>query len=138
VLRANDLYLKTAFETDKQEIPLYRYAVGTVGGGKLSKPKMRHLVTSLLEDPIFVDCQVATDYSSIIVTTKKLDLGSADRKQGKIEVIDSTLPAFQGPNDSTQAQEARNRRTKGYELSKTGEFSLAELVRALGAVQSGA
>jgi eukaryotic translation initiation factor 2C len=138
VLRANYLHLKTAFENGKQETPLYRYAVGTVGGEKLSKPKMRLLVANLIKDSIFADCQVATDYSSIIVTTKKLDLGSADRKQGKIEVIDPALPAFQGPNDSVQAQEAINRRTKGYELSKTGEFSLAELVRALGAVQSGA
>jgi eukaryotic translation initiation factor 2C len=138
VLRANYLHLKTAFETGKQETPLYRYAVGTVGGEKLSKQKMRHLVTSLIKDPIFADRQVATDYSSIIVTTKKLDLGSTDRKQGKIEVIDPTLPAFQGSNDSAQAQEARNRRIKGYELSKTGEFSLAELVRSLKAVQSGA
>lgn len=137
VLRANYLQLKTAFESGTQEVPLYRYAVGTVGGEKLSKPKMRLLVANLIQDPIFVDCQVATDYSSIIVTTKKLDLGSADRKQGKIEVIDPTLPPFQGP-DSPQAQEARTRRTKGYELSKTGEFSLADLVRALQAVQAGA
>jgi len=98
---------------------------------------MRLLVANLIQDSIFTDCQVATDYSSIIVTTKKLDLGSADRKQGKIEVIDPNLPPFQGP-DSPQAQEARNRRTKGYELSKTGEFSLADLVRALQAVQAGA
>ncbi|CAD0113934.1 unnamed protein product [Aureobasidium uvarum] len=112
VLRANYLHLKTAFETGKQEVPLYRYAVGTVGGEKLSKPKMRLLVTNLIRDPMFAGRQVATDYSSIIVTTKKLDLGPSDRKQGKIEVIDPTLPPFQGP-DNTQAQEARNRRTKG-------------------------
>jgi eukaryotic translation initiation factor 2C len=102
VLRANYLHLKTAFETNKQEIPLYHYAVGTVGGEKLSKPKMRHLVTSLIKDPIFADRQVATDYSSIIVTTKKLDLGSADRKQGKIEVIDPALPAFQSLHTHAQ------------------------------------
>lgn len=117
MLRANYLQLKTAFESGTQEVPLYRYAVGTVGGEKLSKPKMRLLVANLIQDSIFAGCQVATDYSSIVVTTKKLDLGSADRKQGKIEVIDPTLPPFQGP-DSPQAQEAKNRRTKGYELSK--------------------
>lgn len=137
VLRANYLHLKTAFETGKQETPLFRYALGAFGE-KLSKPKMRLLVANLIRDPIFTDCQVATDYSSLIVTTKKLDLGPADRKQGKIEVIDSALPAFQGPDNTQQAQEARNRRTKGYELSKTGEFSLADLVRSLQAVQSGA
>lgn len=137
ILRANYLHLKTAFETGKQEVPLYRYAVGTVGGEKLSKPKMRLLVTNLIKDPIFAGRHVATDYAGMIVTTKKLDLGPADRKQGKIEIIDPALPAFQGP-DNAQAQEARNRRTKGYELSKTGEFCLADLVRALQAVQAGA
>ncbi|KAG9732858.1 Piwi-domain-containing protein, partial [Aureobasidium melanogenum] len=137
VLRANYLHLKTAFETGKQEVPLYRYAVGTVGGERLSKPKMRLLVTNLIKDPLFAGRQVATDYAGIIVTTGKLDLGPTDRKQGKIEVIDPALPAFQGP-DNAQAQEARSRRTKGYELSKTGEFSLADLVRALQAVQAGA
>ncbi|KAH0173237.1 Piwi-domain-containing protein, partial [Aureobasidium melanogenum] len=137
VLRANYLHLKTAFETGKQEVPLYRYAVGTVGGERLSKPKMRLLVTNLIKDPLFAGRQVATDYAGIIVTTEKLDLGPTDRKQGKIEVIDPALPAFQGP-DNAQAQEARSRRTKGYELSKTGEFSLADLVRALQAVQAGA
>lgn len=137
VLRANYLHLKTAFETGKQEVPLYRYAVGTVGGERLSKPKMRLLVANLIRDPLFAGRQVATDYAGIIVTTKKLDLGPADRKQGKIEVIDPGLPAFQGP-DNSKAQEARSRRTKGYELSKTGEFSLADLVRALQAVQAGA
>ncbi|CAD0090699.1 unnamed protein product [Aureobasidium vineae] len=98
---------------------------------------MRLLVINLIKDPMFAGCQVATDYSSIVVTTKKLDLGPADRKQGKIEVIDPTFPPFQGL-DNAQAQEARNRRTKGYELSKTGEFSLADLVRALQATQAGA
>ncbi|KAG9595302.1 Piwi-domain-containing protein, partial [Aureobasidium melanogenum] len=137
VLRANYLHLKTAFETGKQEVPLYRYAVGTVGGERLSKPKMRLLVTNLIKDPLFAGRQVATDYAGIIVTTKKLDLGPADRKQGKIEVIDPALPAFHGP-DNAQAQEARSRRTKGYELSKTGEFSLADFVRALQAVQADA
>ncbi|KAH0342200.1 Piwi-domain-containing protein, partial [Aureobasidium melanogenum] len=137
VLRANYLHLKTAFETGKQEVPLFRYAVGTVGGERLSKPKMRLLVTNLIRDPLFAGRQVATDYASIIVTTKKLDLGPAHRKRGKIELIDPALPAFQGP-DNAQAQEARSRRTKGYELSKTGEFSLADLVRALQAVQAGA
>lgn len=137
VLRANYLHLKTAFETGKQEVPLYRYAVGTIGGEKLSKPKMRLLVTNLIRDPLFAGRQVATDYAGIIVTTKKLDLGPADRKQGKIEVIDPALPAFRGP-DNAQAQEAKSRRTKGYELSKTGEFSLADLVRSLQAVQAGA
>ncbi|KAI4727686.1 Piwi-domain-containing protein [Aureobasidium sp. EXF-10728] len=137
VLRANYLHLKTAFENGKQEVPLYRYAVSTVGGEKLSKPKMRLLVINLIRDPMFADCQLATDYSSIVVTTKKLDLGPADRKQGKIEVVDPILPSFQGP-DNAQAREARDRRTKGYELSKTGEFSLVDLVRALQASQAGA
>ena len=136
VLRANYLRLTTAFETGKQEVPLFRYAVGTVGGEKLSKPKMRLFVSNILKDPCFNGMQVATDYSSIIVTTKKVDLGPADRKQGKVELIDPDLPAFTGP-DNAQAQEAKSRRTKPFELQKTGEFSLAELVRALQAVKSG-
>ncbi|KAI5205762.1 Piwi-domain-containing protein [Aureobasidium subglaciale] len=137
ILRANYLHLKTAVETGKQEVPLFRYAVGTAGGEKLSKPKMRLLVSNLIKDSVFANCQVATDYSTIIVTTKQLDLGPANRKQGKIEVVDPSLPAFQGP-DNAAAEEARNRRTKGYELSKTGEFSLAELIRALQSTQTGA
>lgn len=136
MLCASHLDLKTAFDTGKQKTSQFRYVVGTAGE-KPSKPKMRLLAANLIKEPIFTDCQVATDYSSLIVTTKKLDLGPPDRKQGKIEVIDPALPAFQGPDNTQQAQEARNRRTIGCELSKTEEFSLTDLVRSLQAVQSG-
>lgn len=138
VLRTNYLHMKTAFESGTQEVPLYRYAVGTVGGEKLSKAKQRLLVQNILKDAMFANMQVATDYSSIVVTTKKVDLGPANRKQAKVELVDPTLPAFQGQGpENTQAQEAKNRRTKQYEIQSTGEFSLADLVRSIQATQPG-
>lgn len=129
VLRTNYFQLKTAYETGADEVPLYRYSVN-VEGENLSKPKMRVLMRNVLNDPIFAGMQVATDYASIIVTTKKVDLGPANRKKAKIELIDQNQPPIQGP-DTPQAQEAKQRRTKQYALSASGQFRLAELVDSL-------
>jgi eukaryotic translation initiation factor 2C len=130
VLRANYLQLKTAFELGKQETPLFRYSVGAVGGEELTKANKRSLVQNIIKDPMFANMQVATDYASIIVTTKKLDLGPANRKRDTLELLG---PAQATPQvaETPQAKEAKLRRTKQYEIQSTGQFSLSDLVRAL-------
>lgn len=139
VLRANYFQVQTAYELKQPEVPLYRYAISLVGIDSLSKTKTHRLVEMILETALFKGITWATDFSSIIVTTTKLELGASGSQQGKIELRDANEPAFapEQPTDSPQIQQARKRRTKGYKIDHTNVFDLRQLVDSLKATTPG-
>lgn len=141
VLRTNFLHLETHYEKGKGEVRLYRYNVSTVE--QLSRVKKRQLMDAVLALPFFQEdasMKVASDYANIIVTNKNVDLGPAGRISQSVEIRRSAPAnelAATADENSQQAQQARQRRTKQVNIVSDGSFTPRELVNYLRATAAG-
>ncbi|KAF4555033.1 Piwi domain-containing protein 1 [Elsinoe fawcettii] len=119
-------YLRIQFKGDKNtggaRQPIHRYSIATPE--KLPKGKMRVLAKRILQNRKFDGVSAATDFSGIIVTNKKLDLGIEDAWTGEADIRD--------PEDNARAPQlgntGPNRSLLPFEVKHTGTFTLEALV----------
>lgn len=143
VLRTNYFSLTTAFEANMNEVPLYRYEVEIKEFKDISKPKRRRVFDSIVAHAAFANLRWATDYSSIIVTTEKLDLEKM--MAGKV-MVELTIPPENGavgpssegdqPPEFVKAARARN--TFHFRLHEKESFNPRAMVEYLKSTSAGA
>lgn len=154
VLRTNYFSLTTAYEAHKNEVPLYYYEVDIKEFKDISKPKRRRVFDSIVAHAAFANLRWATDYSSIIVTTEKLDLEKMmagevtvdDKERGAMEMVKVTLPPENGAvgpsSQGDQAPEfvkaARARNTFHFRIHYHGSFNPSAMVEYLKSTSAGA
>lgn len=134
VLRTN--YFKLT-ERPNDEKTYHKYEVAI--SGEISKPKKRRLIQAITTHAKFNGVLWASDYDSIIVTVKPLDLG----KETWVEKF--TLPpvggnspaAGQGPTPDF-VQEAQARNTYSVKITKKETFSLRHMMDYLRSNSAGA
>ncbi|KAK4502389.1 hypothetical protein PRZ48_005814 [Zasmidium cellare] len=142
VLRTNYFTLTTAFEQNQPEVALYKYEIEM--GQELSRPKTRRLFDILLTHPAFQDCNWATDYSKILVTTKKMDVEKlmADPKFKKVtlppEDGNSQQPASNSGPAPDFVRQARDRNTFDVRITYQNSYAPRELIQYLQSSSAGA
>jgi eukaryotic translation initiation factor 2C len=135
--------LRTNFFTlnlTKSDLKLYRYDISYVPPTPaLSAPKKRRYIQLLLDNPLFKNV-AASDYSTIIITTRELPLGPDKRKRFSIVTYDKYEPSFPAPsaNEPQGRQAARMRRTRGLQVEYSTTYAPNELFDFLRSVQPGA
>lgn len=137
ILRANYFHLHIASDTKQPQIALHRYAVSH-SPDDLSMAKKRRLLEMIVQSGPFKGC--ASDYSSTIVSARKIDLGPSGVYEGRIELVDAGQPPYPPPqaSDTASMNDARRRRTKRFKVELTGVFNPQDLVESLRAIAPGA
>ncbi|SMR50157.1 unnamed protein product [Zymoseptoria tritici ST99CH_3D1] len=139
VLRANYFVIATAFEQNLTEQPLYRYELSV--SGEVSKPKRRQIFEEVLLHPVLKDVGWGTDYATILVTTKELDI---KKHMGGSSEMKITLSRPGGQQQQQQenppdfVQEARRRNTFLASLNYQGSFNLRQMIEYLRSPSAGA
>lgn len=129
-LLTNSFKITTAYEANAANgnDQLYRYEIDIFPDPK-SRPKRRRFLEQLLLDQKFNSVHWATDYSSIIVTTKKLDLG--DRSDWEKNITLSP------PSDNSQqpqgplppfVQDAQQRNTATLQVAYKHSYALRDII----------
>lgn len=138
ILRANYFTMTTAYEAKQPETPLYRYEINVQP--EISKPKKRRLFELLMQHPSLKDVPSATDFASILVTTKKLDEAklTADWKKVTLPTESSSQPPTQQDQAPDFVREARDRNTFAVAVKYKLSFNLREMIEYLRSQSSGA
>lgn len=146
ILRTNYFKINTPFDSNDSTISekvLYRYVVA-VAGASLTKTKKRQLLEMIVAHSKFKNITWATDYSNIIVTTNKLDLGKSDEWKHTVTLPPPGTPGGNAqsssgsapPPDFVQAAQARNRIT--FKVTYSDSFSLQHIIDYLRSRSAGA
>ncbi|KAF2220482.1 Piwi domain-containing protein [Elsinoe ampelina] len=120
-------YLRIQPIAGKKDAPpqqIYRYSLATPQ--ELPKGKMRVLARKVLTNGRFDGVAAATDFSGIIITNSKLDLGSSDVWAADADIRDADEVA-RAPQQGQGAQ-VPNNRLLPFELKLTGTFTLKPLM----------
>lgn len=138
VLRTNYFAVTTAYEQNLPETPLYRYELHV--RQDISKPKRRRLFQVLMQHPSLKGVQSATDFTTILVTTKKLDEAklAADWKKVTLPTENSAQVPQQQDQAPDFVREARDRNTFEVEVRYQTSFNLREMIEYLRSKSSGA
>lgn len=158
VLRTNYFTVTTAFEAKQAEATLYRYDVEH--RQDLSKPKKRRVFDQIMRHEVFAGMQWATDYSKILVTTKKIDLDKLMEGKDKNNWKSVTLPPENGVSDTSSSsgsstgdgngngngngatpdfvRQAKERNTFGFKVQYQNSFDLRDMVQYLQSRSAGA
>lgn len=94
----------------------------------------------MLEDTKFAGMTKATDYSHIIITNKKVDLGTSNQWTGTLIAHNKDEAPFAPPQESDpqSLQQARARKSYRFRVTADGTFTLDGLVQYLSSTSAGA
>lgn len=134
ILRANYFSMSVAMDAK-----LCRYDVAIKQDEK-TKRKKRRLMTMLLNEPAIKARSAATDFSSILVTAGKLDLGKSDSKTFELVYHEAHEPPFPPPTEGEDnaLTAARNRKKKTIEVKFLRSYNVQELISAISSPNLGA
>jgi eukaryotic translation initiation factor 2C len=107
---------------------VHRYDVNVEPSVGLSLKKKRRYFELLLEQAVLKDEDVATDYSTILITNSKLQLTNNEMSFETVihDKLEAVFPAaVSGENPERQA--ARKRRTRTLKIRHSNMYSIAEL-----------
>ncbi|KAF4312601.1 argonaute-like protein [Botryosphaeria dothidea] len=118
---------------------IYRYAVSFQPEENAKRKKRRYLEI-LLQEPAFQGVMLATDYSQIVITNKKVPLseGTHNRKAFEIQWYPPDGEPIPESDESEKAQVARKKATKTLLVEELGTISLLELLNSLTSTGAGA
>lgn len=123
-------------------VDLYRYDISFIPEAQLSKPKRRNLVKQLLMESFFENTAIASDYSSILITAKKLKMepGEGKLKDFKdFKILYHNLLAGQpGGTGPEQNAEARKRNEFKVRVQYLTSYNLTALLSYLSDDKKGA
>lgn len=131
VVRVNMFDINPNVDRGKAEVPLYKYNVDA-GNEQLSRKKRGQLIHEIVQRPEFQETDWATDYTNIIVTTKKIP-----NTDGRVSVKDPNDDSFPDQPTTQEARAAVARRMKRFRVTYEDSFALSDLLAWLRRIQDG-